>query len=149
MPAGERILVVDDDASLRRFLVMALEHAGFRVDGAGDGEGARRLIAGATPAFDAVLLDALLPDVRGAELARQLIASPPTSMLPVCFFSGALRGGRGGLPARAGVSCIPKPAVPERIVGQLEALIGWARRGGSPAAERRAALLEVEQFLLI
>jgi two-component system KDP operon response regulator KdpE len=73
MPAGEaaagiegKLLVVEDDASLRRVLCNALERAGHRVETAADGlVGAEKLAAGE---YDVVLLDIGLPFVDGWRL---------------------------------------------------------------------------------
>jgi two-component system KDP operon response regulator KdpE len=68
-PVG-RLLVVEDDAPLCRVLTTALEHAGHRVDTAGDGlAGAAKLQSGA---YEVVLLDIGLPFVDGWRLLQSL-----------------------------------------------------------------------------
>ena len=76
------VLIVDDHSSFRRFARRLLERSGFVVVGeAADGAGAlaesRRL------APEMVLLDVLLPDVSGIEVARRLSreSEPPTVVL--------------------------------------------------------------------
>jgi CheY-like chemotaxis protein len=65
------VLVVDDHASFRRFARRLLEAAGFAViDEAGDGESALAAVRALRP--DVVLLDVLLPDTTGFELAETL-----------------------------------------------------------------------------
>lgn len=65
-----RILVVEDEASLRAVTVRALEFAGFSVTGAASAAEARG--AAAEGAFDLALLDVMLPDGSGLELATEL-----------------------------------------------------------------------------
>lgn len=69
------MLVVDDHPSFRRFARRLLEAAGFVVvDEAVDGASALALVRARRP--DVVLLDVLLPDATGFELAEVLAADP-------------------------------------------------------------------------
>jgi DNA-binding NarL/FixJ family response regulator len=75
------VLVVDDHPSFRRFARRLLEAADFMVvDEAGDGSSA--LAAVRTHRPDVVLLDVLLPDTTGTELA-EVLASEPAAPLVV------------------------------------------------------------------
>ncbi len=65
MPA--RVLVCDDEASLREMLGVLLRRAGFAVDLVGAVEAARERIA-ASPAYDAVITDLSLPDGTGMDV---------------------------------------------------------------------------------
>jgi CheY-like chemotaxis protein len=70
-----RVLVVDDHASFRRFARRLLQAAGFVVvDEAADGASALAAVRALRP--DIVLLDVLLPDTTGFELAELLAADP-------------------------------------------------------------------------
>jgi len=68
--SGPRVLVVDDEQAIHRFLRPALEVAGFEYDGAANGAEALRRIAGRAP--DLVLLDLGLPDVDGQDVLTRL-----------------------------------------------------------------------------
>ncbi|MEZ5402771.1 MAG: sigma-54 dependent transcriptional regulator [Bryobacteraceae bacterium] len=63
-----RVLVVDDDESIRRVLRMQLEEAGYDVIVAGDGESAQRLIQEQTPKL--VICDLRMPGMSGLDLLR-------------------------------------------------------------------------------
>ena len=65
-----RVLVVDDDETVRDVVRRYLEHAGYEVTVAGDGETALELIARQTP--DLVVLDLMLPGIDGLEVCRRL-----------------------------------------------------------------------------
>jgi len=66
-----RVLVVDDHPSFRRFARRLLEAAGYEVVAeAADGASAREVVRRQRP--DLVLLDVLLPDTSGFELAEEL-----------------------------------------------------------------------------
>jgi two-component system response regulator PrrA len=69
MPSGT-VLIVDDDAVLRRSLARALRLAGFRTDVAEGGRDALARIAAGRP--DVVVLDVSMPDMSGTEVCRRL-----------------------------------------------------------------------------
>jgi CheY-like chemotaxis protein len=74
------VLVVDDHPSFRRFARRLLEAGGFTVvDEAGDGSSALEAVRACRP--DVVLLDVLLPDTTGIELAEVLAAEPPAPLV--------------------------------------------------------------------
>jgi two-component system KDP operon response regulator KdpE len=80
--AGARILVIDDEPQIHRFLKPALEAAGFTVERADTAAEGLRLAA--TRAPDAVLLDLGLPDLDGQEALSRLRAF---SRVPVLVIS--------------------------------------------------------------
>ena len=61
-----RILVVDDEVSIREFLDIMLKKEGYEVSLAEDGQKAKELIAKKT--FDMVISDLQMPNVTGLEL---------------------------------------------------------------------------------
>jgi len=66
----ERVLLVEDDASIREVATLGLERAGFRVTATGDGrDGLLRFRQGP---FDLVVLDVMLPSVDGFEVCREI-----------------------------------------------------------------------------
>ncbi len=70
MPRDQRILVVDDDVNVRDVVRRYLEHAGYRVELADNGEQALRIAEDAEP--DLVVLDLMLPGIGGLEVCRRL-----------------------------------------------------------------------------
>jgi two-component system, OmpR family, response regulator MprA len=70
-----RILVVDDDASVRELMRRYLRRRGCLVDVAPDGAEALDRVARA--AFDAIVTDIEMPRVNGAELWRRVVALHP------------------------------------------------------------------------
>ena len=81
-----RILVVEDDPSIRMGLEDTLAAKGYEVEVVGRGvEGAERAISGR---FDLVVLDVMLPDIDGFEVCRRIRASKgATRALPVIILS--------------------------------------------------------------
>jgi two-component system KDP operon response regulator KdpE len=68
--AGQRVLVVDDETSIRRYLRAALSAQGFTVYEAANGQEALNAVLANRP--DIIILDLGLPDVDGIEVTRQL-----------------------------------------------------------------------------
>jgi two-component system KDP operon response regulator KdpE len=79
---GPRILVVDDEPQIQRFLKPALTAAGYDVIEAADGRSALKLLATSAP--DLVILDLGLPDMDGKEVIRNLRG---WSQVPVVILS--------------------------------------------------------------
>jgi DNA-binding response OmpR family regulator len=66
----ERLLLVEDDPSIREITVLGLRRAGFRVDTASDGRDG--LLRARQEPFDLVLLDVMLPSLDGFQICREL-----------------------------------------------------------------------------
>jgi CheY-like chemotaxis protein len=79
------ILLIEDDAALRRLLARSLERVGHHVRDAADSEEALAILA-KDPTLDLLVTDAVLPGQSGPDLARQIEADRPT--LRVLFISG-------------------------------------------------------------
>ena len=84
--AGERILIIEDDHSVRRYVEVALTRLGYRVVGVADGRSAVDRAARDEHAFDLILCDVILPDLPGPEVVRQLLNGDES--IPVLFMSG-------------------------------------------------------------
>jgi len=139
------VLVVEDDALVRTFVRFALERGAMDVIEADNGTDAFRLAAAGE--VDAVLVDGLLPDMHGVELATRLLDDAATAELPICFLSGAVQA--RNRPVLAGFGCLVKPVRPTELVVQIEALLDWRRGGGSTLDERRQALRRLENGFLV
>src|SRR6516162_6591401 len=70
MLPGMRILVVEDDAKIASFVVNGLKQSGFAVDRCADGEEA--LAVATTTAYDAAVVDVMLPKLDGLSLVQKL-----------------------------------------------------------------------------
>jgi PAS domain S-box-containing protein len=88
-PGGtEKLLVVDDEMSLRRLLEAALSRKGYHVDCAADGLEAIEIIGDTNRAIDAVLLDLNMPGASGIDVYKVIRACRPG--LKVLVLSGHL-----------------------------------------------------------
>ncbi|HEX6871488.1 MAG TPA: response regulator, partial [Micromonosporaceae bacterium] len=83
--AGEKILVVDDDVDIARFIEMELGMAGFQVALAHDGLAALEMVRRWSP--DLVVLDLMIPGMDGVGVTRTLRASAITSVLPIIMLT--------------------------------------------------------------
>ncbi|HLT92730.1 MAG TPA: phosphate regulon transcriptional regulator PhoB [Woeseiaceae bacterium] len=79
------VLVVEDEDAIRDMIVFNLRRAGFDTREAADSGAARRAIADRVP--DLVLLDWMLPDVSGLELARALKRDAQTRDIPIIMLT--------------------------------------------------------------
>ena len=80
---GARVLVVDDDEHISELLLTTLQFAGFVAAGASSGEEALRQMDGFQP--ELAILDVMLPDIDGVEVARRL--RDQGRRLPVLFLT--------------------------------------------------------------
>lgn len=78
-----RVLVVDDEPSIRAFVLRALTYAGYGVVAASGGSEALQLVE-AQPPFDLFVVDMAMPQMSGDELARQLRRRHPDVKVLYC-----------------------------------------------------------------
>lgn len=78
-----RILVVDDESSIRELLEFNLKKNGYEVITAADGRQALKL----APGMDLILLDLMLPEVDGLTVCRQLKTDEQTASIPVIMLT--------------------------------------------------------------
>ena len=85
-PPPISVLLVEDDRSVRRYLEVTLQRAGYQVITAGDGLAAMRCAL--TTRVDAVITDAVMPEMTGQQLARFLRNNPKLAKLPIILLTG-------------------------------------------------------------
>ena len=100
-----RILLAEDDDSMRDYLSRALERVGYAVTAVDRGTAALPLVE--TKSFDLLLTDIVMPEMDGIELAQRaaMIAPAMRVMFITGFAAVALKG--GGAPANAKVLSKP------------------------------------------
>jgi CheY-like chemotaxis protein len=107
---SKRILIVEDDAELRRLFRMSLIVAGYDVEEAGDGIEALHLVENRTP--DLVVLDLVLRVLDGLSVQQELAASAVTQHIPVVIVTGSTLEPGGFNVARV----LRKPVMPDELV---------------------------------
>ena len=93
-----KILIVEDEPSIREMLGYALRKKGYALWEAADVEQARSILDNDKP--DLMLLDWMLPGMSGAAYARRVRQNPETKSLPIIMLTAPGPGCRQG--ARAG-----------------------------------------------
>ncbi|MEM6930656.1 MAG: response regulator, partial [Myxococcota bacterium] len=121
MPA--RILLVDDDASLREVVRYALDRAGYDVIEADNGR--RALERFALESVDLVVLDVLMPELDGLAVCREL---RKTSQVPIVFLSSRAEEVDRILGLdMGGDDYISKPFSPRELVSRVNAVLRRTR----------------------
>ena len=128
--ASKKVLVVDDEPSIREMLRLALEISDFDCVEAQDIHEAYRVIADDAP--DVVLLDWMLPGGSGIELLRRLKKDEATQSLPVIMLTAKTHEDNviQGLELGAD-DYITKPFAPKELIARIRALL---RRASSDQA---------------
>ncbi len=125
-PAADRmtrILLAEDDDSLRAFLARALERAGHEVVSCPDGEAALEALEAGR--FDLLLTDIVMPGVDGIEVARA--AAAKDSAMRIMFITGfAAVALAAGSRAPAGAKVLAKPVHLREIVAEVERMVAVA-----------------------
>ena len=117
-----RILLAEDDDSLRGFLSRALERAGFDVTACADGEEAAAVM---DQSWDLLLTDIVMPGMDGIEVARLAAARHPG--LRIMFITGfAAVALAAGDSAPAGAKVLSKPIHLREIVTEVEKMMAAA-----------------------
>ena len=116
---GNRILVVDDEATIRRLFQRVLQHARFdAVTAAGGAEGLQRLRE--DPAIGLVLLDLMMPDMDGWRFRHAQRADPRLARIPTIVVTGAETGEAVRDALRAS-GYVRKPVTAEQLVAAVSA----------------------------
>lgn len=82
MDMNDRILIVDDEDTLCEALRFNLEAEGYRVDTA---DSAEQVLAMDVSGYDLLLLDIMMGEISGIQLAKILKANPATAAIPIIF----------------------------------------------------------------
>ena len=128
-----RILIVEDEAAIARFVELELQHEGYTVDKAEDGRSGLELAL--AEAYDLILLDIMLPALSGLEVLRRLRREKET---PVILLTArdTVMDKVSGLDMGAD-DYITKPFDIEELLARIRTAL---RKRPSPQAENRLAL---------
>lgn len=114
-----RILHVEDSPTQQILMQDLLESQGWQVESSGNAQDALQRLEVVTP--DLVLVDYVLPGMRGDELCRKIRLTPRTALIPVVL----LTAGETSLPSEdVGANlCLSKSTPSEELLGRVRALL--------------------------
>ncbi|WP_439331602.1 cell cycle histidine kinase CckA [Pelagibacterium lacus] len=129
LTGNERILIVEDEESVRMFSARALSATGYEVFEAGSGEEALEVIEEVNGELDLIISDVVMPEMDGPTLLTEVRKTYPD--LKVIFVSGyAEESVRQGLADDTSVEFLPKPYTLDQINSKVkEVLSGGATQG--------------------
>lgn len=122
--AGLRLLVVDDEAMIRRAVARYATAQGWAVDEAACAEDALALALGGEAVFDAVVCDLRMPGLSGAGFYEQLEQRAPHLLRRVLFVTGDLASPEAvAFAARCRAPIVAKPFVVSELFGRLRQVV--------------------------
>jgi DNA-binding response OmpR family regulator len=126
--ASRRVLIVDDEPSIRLLTRVNLTASGIEVLEAPDGATGVELARNEHP--DVVLLDVMMPDLDGWEVARQLAADEATAQIPIVFLTARTEHADRALGRElGGVAYLVKPFDPTVLADVIEGILERLDRG--------------------
>ncbi|MDQ3139900.1 MAG: response regulator, partial [Pseudomonadota bacterium] len=134
-PAGQLILVVEDDPRVSRSTVSALEELGYRTHACASGNEALTAMAH-TPAVDLVITDVMMPEMTGPELVRILAARHPD--VGILFVTGYVGDG-GDMMDLSGYEIVRKPFTVAALADAVATALAGRISGSHPASTSAAA----------
>ena len=132
----KRVLIIDDDAKLRRHYAELLKLEGYAVIEAPNGREGVECARRERP--DLVLCDITMPEMNGHRVLETLRAEPRTAHLPFVFLTGWSERGdiRTGMNLGAD-DYLTKPVVPDELLAAIRSRLQRAESSVSAAASRR------------
>jgi two-component system alkaline phosphatase synthesis response regulator PhoP len=138
-PAGQPILVVDDDKEIVRLVRAYLEQSGFQVSVANDGETALHILRRDRPAL--VVLDLMLPDRDGWDITRLVRSDESLAQTPIIMLTARIDDTDKIVGLELGADdYITKPFNPREVVARVRSVLRRSQ-GLSPVKQSRVLQL--------
>jgi DNA-binding response OmpR family regulator len=118
----KRVLLVEDDDSVRQLVKITLEMNDYEVVEAKDGLEGLLLLDMHHP--DAVVLDLMMPDVGGERMLAQLRATPETKRTPVVIITGKPEVAPEVVGLVGRENFFPKPFDPDAVIARIKSMVG-------------------------
>lgn len=121
--ARGRILLVEDNDTIRAAFAVLLEESGYEVVQAEDGAGAIEVARDALPHL--ILMDLGLPDASGLDVTRSLKSDPATAPIPVIAITGrALETDQAACMAAGCAGYLAKPVDTQQLLSAIPEYMG-------------------------
>jgi CheY-like chemotaxis protein/MinD-like ATPase involved in chromosome partitioning or flagellar assembly len=144
---SEKILIIDDDVDTLRLVGLMLQRQGYQIIAASGGE------QGLEKAFEerpnVILLDVMMPDMDGYEVARRLRKNPVTATTPILLFTAKtqLDDKVSGFEAGAD-DYLTKPTHPAELQAHIHALLARAQSKEAEQPEENEAVPVQQGFVI-
>ncbi|MDD4955772.1 MAG: response regulator [Candidatus Omnitrophica bacterium] len=116
---NKSILVVDDEEQTLAYLCRILERENYKVFSTTKGKEVAEIALNNKP--DAIILDIILPDIDGGEVASILSKNPATANIPIIFLTGILKKEEAGKTGKRFV--LAKPITKENLLEMLKKIL--------------------------
>jgi DNA-binding response OmpR family regulator len=117
----KKVLLVEDDESVRQLVRVTLDLNGYEVVEAKDGLEGLLMLDMHRP--DAVVLDLMMPDLGGERMLAQLRATEETKRTPVVIITGKPEVAPEVIGLVGRENFFPKPFDPDAVIARLEAML--------------------------
>lgn len=122
----ETVVIIEDNLDNRMIYRTILEHYGYEVLEAGDGQSGVELVKERLP--DMVLMDISIPILDGHQATRLLKADPATASIPIMALTAHAMAEDRARAAEAGCDAyLAKPAEPKIVLAEVRRLIAEAQ----------------------
>lgn len=142
---AKTILVVDDEADIRKMLKRLLTDRGYDVLEADRGLQALRIVKEKVP--NLIILDAMLPEVHGFEIARRIKGSKRYGHIPIIMVSAVYRGWRYAEDVKTSYGVDAYIEKPFRIADMIKAIESVVMNPAVQQAEQEQTSSDAEQAL--
>jgi len=129
----ETILLVEDEAALRKILLHVLQQRGYGVLAASNGQEALQVVKGREAEIDLLVTDVLMPKMNGPQLAKHLLRAAPGVRV---LFTSAHTDAELKISAEEG-AFLQKPFTPDVLAERIRQVLGENPRGAEPGKRRQ------------
>jgi CheY-like chemotaxis protein/MinD-like ATPase involved in chromosome partitioning or flagellar assembly len=129
----EKILIIDDDVDTLKLVGMMLQKQGYKIIAAANGEQGLKIAEAENP--DLILLDVMLPEMDGYEVARRLRAESLTAETPILMFTAKTQLDDKVTGFESGADdYLTKPTHPTELRAHVKALLTRPKKEKLPTA---------------
>ncbi|MBX3359212.1 MAG: response regulator [Phycisphaeraceae bacterium] len=143
MPTPKRVVIVEDERDLADLLAYNLQKSGYETATAHDGRSGLALIRDRIP--DLVLLDVMLPQLSGLEVAREVRTNPTTAGIPIILLTA--RASETDQLAGLGMGAddyVTKPFSTKVLLARVDAVLRRAPATGAATETARLGPIELD-----
>lgn len=139
MTSPRFVLVVEDERDLADLIIYNLKRSGYDASSVGSGRAALDAVVARKP--DLILLDVMLPELSGTEVASRLRSNPATAAVPIVMLTAKSEEVDQIVGLTVGADdYVTKPFSMKVLLARVEAILRRAARSAAPAGGPSASL---------